>query len=944
MSIILVLSILFNQKRVKRQEARAKLAQDYLIDRFLNNIDRDMPVSWNELLMARVRISEQVYLTEETRQRIYFLFEQAGIISKVLRQLSSISVYKRKRASQILACFDSSEIRKCLINALTREKREHVKIYLLNALKRKIDQHVLKTIIDSIVGSKRYYQLRVIGILQRHLLSVEAHLQNIFRREEMEIKEVFVDLTNIYYREEFKPILIEELAQIEQYFAGQPHRTFSSLKRARVLRLYYQVLRALANVYDTPLTDPRYLGSKDPEIVRIATESFSQVSDIHSVLMLVSYADGTDKDEIRAQSILKMIEADRRLLDLIMDHLSIITDTEQKALVAQVLSFKVEYLILRWIKKDLPRLKGLIDMMIDKGYTADLVDFLNRKQQPEIRRLLFDLVRPMVIDHSAFQKELEQYLQDDLLPEFGLKRDVPVTPPKAAHVPEVKKTRWLVVLLVIALLVLPGMYMIVYTIKGDKLSFSDLMADYIISINHWFIGYYLFVNCLYLLLAVLSYMGSKKQQRLWSIKTNDLLFERGMLPSISIIAPAYNEEKSIVESVNSLLNLNYPDFEVIVVNDGSKDATLENLINHFQLERKNIKIYDQIPTRPVQAVYRNRYIPSLTVVDKINGGKADALNVGINLAKAEYICGIDADSILEKDSLMKLMSSMLDHDKITLALGGSIVPVNGSVVNHGQIELKMLAKSPLVRFQTIEYLRAFNISRTGFACIRSLLIVSGAFGLFEKRMLTEVGGYLTVSSLKKNTVGEDMELVVRITRRALEAKLHFRVDYIGHARCHTEVPEETKSFFRQRNRWQRGLVDILSYHRRMIMNPRYRQPGLIGMPYFFVFEMMGPLLEIQAYAAILIGLVFGLLDAGILLLLLFVTIIMGIFLSLFSLFINEEERQTYSWHDILSLLLYAVLENFGWRQMISLYRVKGYLSSLKETNVWGQMNRIGFKK
>ncbi|MFA5067140.1 MAG: glycosyltransferase [Candidatus Izemoplasmatales bacterium] len=943
-SLILVGMILLNQYRLRRQDQRQKWADDYLIDRFLHNTFHKRRVSWSELLMALVRISEQVYFSVETKQQIYFMFQEAGTIQKTLRQLRSFSPFIRKRASQILACFDSSEIRKNLTRALKIEKLEHVKLYLLNALKNKIDQHVLKSIIDSIVGSRRYYQSRLIGILERHLLKVEAHLQNIFKRPEMEIKEVFVDLTNIYYREEFKPILTEELAAIERYLAGEFHPTFSSLKKTRVTRLYYQVLRALANVYDTPLNDPKYLGSSDPEIVKIATDSFSSVSDIQSISMLMTYADGSDRDDIRAQSILRMIEADRRLLDELVDRFSKITDTEQKSLLAQVLSHKIEYLILKFIKKDAQRLTEIIHLMIDRGHTADLIDFLNQKQPQETLRLFQTILQPLILEHPTFQQEMTEYLQAERLTLFGLKKTDPISPAKPVSLSETKKTRWLVILLVISLIILPLTYLIIISVRQESLNFWEMVADYIVSINRWFIVYYLSVNGLYLILALFSLFGSIKQNRLWSIKTNDLLFEEGMLPSISIIAPAYNEEKSIVESVNSLLNLNYPNFEVIVVNDGSKDQTLQELIDHFQLERKNFRLNEKIPTQPIKAIYRNRYLPSLMVVDKLNGGKADALNVGINLAKADYICGIDADSILEKDSLLKLMSSMLDHDRITLALGGSIVPVNGSIVDHGQIEAIGLGKSALVRFQTIEYLRAFNISRTGFSSLRSLLIVSGAFGLFEKRILTEVGGYLTVSSLKKNTVGEDMELVVRITRRALEMHLKFRVDYIGHARCHTEVPEERKSLFRQRNRWQRGLVDILSYHRKMIFNPKYKQPGLIGMPYFFIFEMMGPLLEIQAYFAIFIGIIFGLLNAMILLLLLFVTVIMGIFLSLFSLFINEMDRRTYSWKDIRLLVLYAILENFGWRQLISLYRVKGYLSSLKETHVWGQMNRIGFKK
>jgi cellulose synthase/poly-beta-1,6-N-acetylglucosamine synthase-like glycosyltransferase len=287
---------------------------------------------------------------------------------------------------------------------------------------------------------------------------------------------------------------------------------------------------------------------------------------------------------------------------------------------------------------------------------------------------------------------------------------------------------------------------------------------------------------------------------------------------------------------------------------------------------------------------------------------------------------------------------MLDHDETTLALGGNIFPVNGSEIDHGQIESIGLPDNLLARLQSIEYLRAFSLGRIGWSVINSLLIVSGAFGLFEKQILIECGGYLTQSTKDKDTVGEDMELVVRITRRAYETNLKFRVDYIHNAVCYTEVPEERKSLLKQRNRWQRGLIDILSYHRKMIFNARYKQAGLIGIPYFFIFEMVGPLLEIQGFLAIVIGLIFGLLGIEIIILLGMAAFLMGILLSLSALLISERDAVALNFKDTIKLLLVAIFENFGWRQFISMYRIKGIFSSLRENNEWGTLKRVGFKK
>jgi cellulose synthase/poly-beta-1,6-N-acetylglucosamine synthase-like glycosyltransferase len=467
----------------------------------------------------------------------------------------------------------------------------------------------------------------------------------------------------------------------------------------------------------------------------------------------------------------------------------------------------------------------------------------------------------------------------------------------------------------------------------------------IINFNYYLAIYFLSINFVYLFLLILSLKGSEERETLWSIKKRTLLFEHDLLPSISIIAPAYNEEKSIVESVTSLLNLKYPKYEVIVVNDGSKDETVSVLIKHFNLERKHPFFQLKLKTKALRGVYVNKHIPNLIVVDKNNGGKADALNMGINVAKHDYVCGIDADSLLEQDGLLKLMSVTLDHSKDYIAIGGNIVPVNGCVIDRGKIEKSGLGKKSIVKFQTLEYLRAFSTGRIGWAKLNSLLIISGAFGLFQRRSLLETGGYLTISGdLKKDTVGEDMELVVRLTYQALKNKKPYLVDYVHHANCYTELPSDYESLFKQRNRWQRGLLDILSYHRRLLLNPKYKQVAFIAFPYFFIFEMIGPFIEAIGYIALIVGLSLGILNIEIVILLLVVTIGLGIVVSLASLWIAERKKPFYSVKDTFVLILVAIIENFGYRQMMSLHRIVSTFSSLRESGTWGSQKRQGFAK
>jgi cellulose synthase/poly-beta-1,6-N-acetylglucosamine synthase-like glycosyltransferase len=285
------------------------------------------------------------------------------------------------------------------------------------------------------------------------------------------------------------------------------------------------------------------------------------------------------------------------------------------------------------------------------------------------------------------------------------------------------------------------------------------------------------------------------------------------------------------------------------------------LINYFKLEKEDYIVDYKIRTKPVLGIYKNQSYPKLTVVDKVNGGKADTLNAGINLSIKEYFCGIDADSLLESDALLKISSLVIDEDKENVALGGNILPINGCTVDKGYITDIKVPSGALGKFQMIEYLRAFMAGRIGWAQVNSLLIISGAFGVFKKDRVIEIGGYLTSSGkFNKDTVGEDMELVVRLAMHMRENKLKYKINYSFNANCWTEVPEKIKVLHSQRDRWHRGLIDILTFHKKSIFNPVYGRMGLISMPYFFIFEMMGPLVEIQGYIMVILAGILGLLN------------------------------------------------------------------------------------
>lgn len=500
----------------------------------------------------------------------------------------------------------------------------------------------------------------------------------------------------------------------------------------------------------------------------------------------------------------------------------------------------------------------------------------------------------------------------------------------------------MIITIVLGFFLIPATFVIRYWDYLAVAGLLNLLAKYVTEFNYGLIFYSLTLTGSTTILMVLSYLNVKKQAKLWNYKNVSMLFRNKMIPSISIVAPAYNEEKSIVSSVKSLLNLKYPDYELIVVNDGSRDETLNRLIEAFHLIRTDYQYTISLATAPIRGIYRNSSLPNLVVIDKSNGGKADSLNAGINVANNEYFCGIDSDSLLEPEALLRLASLILDESSETPALGGNILPVNSCKVDNGQVYEIHIPKNLIARLQTIEYLRSFMIGRLGWQQINSLLIISGAFGLFRKDRIIDIGGYLTSKGkYQKDTVGEDMELVVRISRMLREMKQKFKTLYAYNANCWTEVPEDLKSLKNQRYRWQRGLVDILFFHKKMLFNRNYGMTGMIAMPYFLIFETLGPLFEIQGYILIFLAGFLGILDVNIALMLFISAVLAGVINSLVALLIAEREEQYFSIRDLVKLVLLAIAENFGPRQWVSLWRVFGQINVIFGQSGWGKIQRKG---
>jgi cellulose synthase/poly-beta-1,6-N-acetylglucosamine synthase-like glycosyltransferase len=415
-----------------------------------------------------------------------------------------------------------------------------------------------------------------------------------------------------------------------------------------------------------------------------------------------------------------------------------------------------------------------------------------------------------------------------------------------------------------------------------------------------------------------------------------MLHSRAAIP-VTICVSAHNEATTIVNSVRALLTLDYPQYEVVIANDGSSDATLRELIDGFGMRRVDQPLRSDISTAPVRRVYRSRRHPNLVVIDKANGGRSDGLNACINAASSPLVCCVDADSIIERDGLLAAVAPFVDRPESTLGAGGIIRVANGCRIENGHVTYVGLPRQPLAMLQTVEYLRAFVAARTGWSAVNGLLIISGAFGVFRRSAVTAAGG------LASDSIGEDFELCLRLHRRARDFGGPSKLEFVPDPVCWTEVPQRIRDLGGQRDRWHRGLIDTLWRHRAMIANPRYGSVGMLALPFFVLFEFLGPFVETLGYIAIIVSLALGVVNVSFALTFLAVAVLAGLLLSISAVLLEDVAFRRYgSPGDLLRLLGYAVLENFGYRQVMTAYRLRGVVSYVRGDKTWGEIRRVGF--
>lgn len=472
----------------------------------------------------------------------------------------------------------------------------------------------------------------------------------------------------------------------------------------------------------------------------------------------------------------------------------------------------------------------------------------------------------------------------------------------------------------------------------ESISWNDIFDLFIFYFSYFVVFYFIALNSVYLLLLLFSTPQVFQRAQELEIEEDELFYQNKPFPPVTIIAPAYNEGPIIKDSLSYMLNLKYTHYEVILVNDGSKDDTLEVVKEHFELYEVPPAFQIKIKSKPIKAFYKSRKFPNLLVLDKENGGKADSLNAGLNASKFAYFLALDADTLIAEDALYRAISPLITQKNV-IATGGTVGVINDCLFEDGKVKEVRFPRSFFAGIQVVEYIRAYLFGRVGWNWLGGNMVISGAFGLFNKHLVLENGGYLT------ETVGEDLELTLKLHHSHLAKGTRYKIVSIPDTVCWTEVPEDRVTLACQRERWHRGLIDSMIRHRDLFFNPKYGVTGLFTFPFFVFGELFSPIIELLGWISFPIGLYMGIINLKFFSLFILASVGLSLLLTFSSILLAQVSLGRYhSEKDFFKMFLFTLYENFGYRQLTVIWRLKGFFNYIKGNKSWGEMKRIGVNR
>jgi|GEM_PF-2390942 len=709
----IMILLTFSLKVIRTHRNKHRVGIESKIEHQVTYEDVDLEIMPPDQLMeVYVKLRENLALPVSQQEHIMQVLLDGPLPQKFIKGLKSRFYIKRAESASKLKYLENKEIQEALLKALDTERHPVVILQLAYALATQHVTKAIKPIARKLRGMNTWFSRRLRAILYSYGFDFLKFAKRNRHNSRLYMQLLICGFAREYPSEELRPCMIE--------------RALSGNGYVRVLALL-----ALIKYYPSELTKEPFISSTHRKTLSYVIRAYGKNLELSHVDAIMSYANFTTLREQIVLTLSEMAAKDPAILTEILRRFEQSKSKDKRALYAKVLANRVEYFLTRIHSPIEKQVENLIQELVRANHVSAMLFFLNRNQDPDIEKKLFTTLKRLSSRHKGLRAQMLMYLEPQVLKRCGLKDDKKGKETPRLHAEPPQRLQ-LAIIFISILVFIPLVIMASEFPKLIELGWSEIGRLYVTRFNYLLVFYSVTINIIYLVMLGISLWGAHVQSRLWALKGTQFLFTKNLLPSISIIAPAFNEAASIIESTNSLLNQRYPDFELIVVNDGSRDTTLKTLIDYYKLEKRDIQVKPRLKTRALRGIYMNRSIPNLIVVDKMNGGKADSLNMGLNVASKTFFCGIDADSLLEPEALLRAVSVMIDSKEESVAAGGNICPVNGCDVERGHLDTISLPKKFLPRLQSLEYIRAFMSGRVGWAQINCLLIISGAFGIFNR--------------------------------------------------------------------------------------------------------------------------------------------------------------------------------------------------------------------
>ena len=447
-------------------------------------------------------------------------------------------------------------------------------------------------------------------------------------------------------------------------------------------------------------------------------------------------------------------------------------------------------------------------------------------------------------------------------------------------------------------------------------------------------AYLLVIYGMYVWLMLVGFAETRRRLRERAGDDLDMLAATRFAPGVSVIIPAYNESGGMADAVRSLLEIDYPDFEVIVVNDGSTDDTLHRLVESLGLVPVGASSRDVVVSEPVTGYYRRPGDRRLLVVDKPNGGKADALNAGLNHCRHRYVCAVDADMVFTRTALSRAMREIVSDPAHIVGLT-SFFEIAREPVRSLEDGVRFTGPDtrPIFAFQTLEYLRSFFNNRIPWARHNFMLCAAGAFQIWRRDLVDEVGGW------SPDFTCEDIELTFRVHRVLRARGAEYRIACLPDCVGVTEGPDTLRKLVAQRERWQRVILETCWDNRGMWFNPRYGKVGVLGLPYYLLSEIVAPVIEVLALATLAASAATGLVDWQEFVVLTLLIMLVNSALTTGALLMLDLNARTYRLSRMIRLLALMPLEMIVYRPIMAWARVKGTWRYARGDKGWHKFER-----